>query len=253
MKTNINKFLQRNQSTILTCISIGGFVATTILTARAASKSTLKIHELEKEVEEPLSTKEKIIAAAPEYVAPVVIGMATVGCMIYTNMLTKKQQVALISAYAVLNESYKRHKKAIKDRFGDGELEDIAAECADEVYEEKKPVVTDGKTLFYDEISKSFFESTMFDVTDAVYHFNRNFVLRGYASLNELYEFLNLPRQPYGNSLGWSIDIGECFYGYSWIDFSYLLRTRDDGVEYYILHMPFVPTADYMGNPEDVL
>ena len=117
---------------------------------------------------------------------------------------------------------------------------------AEERYKENDIMVSNGKQLFFEEYSGRFFESTEEDVVLAEYHFNRNFVLRGYAELNELYEFLNLSPTESGAVLGWSIGAGEVFYGYQWIDFEHRKVIREDGAEYYAITMPFIPTADYM-------
>ena len=71
---------------------------------------------------------------------------------------------------------------------------------------------------------------------------NRNFVMRGYASLNEFYEFLGLPQTDYGESVGWSIDDGYC-----WIDFEHRLISRDDGgTDIYSIDIVFPPHSEYM-------
>ena len=77
---------------------------------------------------------------------------------------------------------------------------------------------------------------------DAEYHLNRNFVQRGYASLNEFYEFLGLPQTKYGDEVGWT-----CTDGYCWIDFEHRLISRDDGgTEVYAIDMLFPPDAHYL-------
>ena len=75
----------------------------------------------------------------------------------------------------------------------------------------------------------------------AEYQFNRNFVLCGSASLNEFYEFLGIPKISGGELLGWSIDISESFYGYSWIDFDHTFSVTEDGLECYIISLRFPP------------
>lgn len=95
--------------------------------------------------------------------------------------------------------------------------------------------------LFYDGYSNRFFESTIEQVMSAEYHLNRNYVLRGYTVLNELYEFLGLDDTEEGSVLGWA-PIDDGMY---WIDFNHHKARLKDGTEYYILQMPFAPRANY--------
>lgn len=96
--------------------------------------------------------------------------------------------------------------------------------------------------MYYDEISGETFVRYEREIMDAEYHLNRNFVMRGYASLNEFYEFLGLPQTLYGDSVGWSITDGEM-----WIDFEHALISRDDGGEpIYMINTIIPPDADYL-------
>lgn len=95
--------------------------------------------------------------------------------------------------------------------------------------------------LFYDEFSNRYFEVTIEQVISAEYHLNRNYTLRGYSVLNELYEFLGLETTDNGSVLGWMpTDEGEY-----WIDFNHRKVVMDDGLECYIIEMPFEPKPDF--------
>ena len=75
------------------------------------------------------------------------------------------------------------------------------------------------------------------EVIDAEYHFNRNFTMRGYAFLNEFYEFLGLPMTEYGRIAGWSMSSGIM-----WVDFEHRLIDNDDGgTACYSIDMVFPP------------
>ena len=96
--------------------------------------------------------------------------------------------------------------------------------------------------LFYDEYGSRYFEATIEQVMSAIYHLNRDYILRGYAYLNELYNFLGLESTDYGSVLGWApTDEGEY-----WIEFSHHKITMDDGMEVYLIEMPFEPRYDFL-------
>ena len=82
-------------------------------------------------------------------------------------------------------------------------------------------------------------------VINAEYHFNRNFAMRGYANLNEFYEFLGLSETKEGDVLGWnSWELMEGGLS-SWIDFDHHKTELEGGIECYMISMPIPPVANY--------
>lgn len=238
-------FFKKNIATILTGIGTAGVVITAVSAIKATPKALYSIEEAEKEKGDKLSNKEKIITTTHIYLPTIIIGVSTIACILGANVLNKKQQASLISAYALLQKSYNEYRDKVDELYENSSIVD--KEIAKDVYDNTKPSVSsDEKCLFYDMFSKRYFESNKVDVIAAEYHFNRNFTLRGYATLNELYEFLGVDKIDGGDSIGWSIDAGLSFYGYSWIDFEHDFVTTDDGMEVCLISMPFAPTSDYL-------
>ena len=68
-----------------------------------------------------------------------------------------------------------------------------------------------------------YFQSTKADVIEAFYHLNRNFALRGSASLRELFAFLGILDQfpqEFGDAIGWDVGIMLEEWGIEpWIDY----------------------------------
>lgn len=242
---NLTAFLKKNAWTILTCISAVGVVATAIMSAKATPKAIELLEEAEAEKGEELTLTEKVMTAAPVYIPSAGIGVATLVCIFGANVLNMKQQVALTSAYALLNRSYSAYKQKAGELYGDEVNAKICKAVAEEQCIKSKFEPSDEKLTFYLADCDKYFESTKEEVLSAEYHFNRNFILRGYANLNELYDFLGLPKTEEGELLGWSIDAGFEFYGYAWVDFNHDICQTDDGVEYCIISMPFAPHPDY--------
>ena len=243
-------FAKRNSSTILTCIGALGVVTTAVMTAKAAPKARDILERAEKEKGEKLTAFEKVNVTAPVYIPAVVSGTVTIACIFGANILNKRKQAALISAYGVLDQSYKEYKKKVDELYGEGSDAEIRHELAKDKYtgkEEKHPV-SDESVRFFDQYSNRYFWSTMEDVRNAEYHLNRNFALRGYSELNEFYEFLGLEPTPYGAEVGWSLEAGAQWYGYTWIDFCHEYHEAEgpDEPAYYSIETPFEPTADFM-------
>lgn len=245
--------IKKHGSLILSVTAATGVVMTAVSAAKATPKAMELIDKAKEEKGAELTMTEKVITTAPVYFPAAVIGASTIACILGAHVLNKKQQAALTSAYALLNASYKEYREKTDEIFGEDASDQIKSAIAEDKYDEVKVIKTrpDSKefedtVLFFDEYRNEFFESSIEHVKDAEYHFNRNFALRDYAELNELYEFLGLPPTELGATLGWSSYAGQVTYGYQWVDFNHVKDVLDDGTEYYRLEMPFPPTADYM-------
>lgn len=91
--------------------------------------------------------------------------------------------------------------------------------------------MVEDKLLCYEPISKRYFRATEAALLEAFYSLNRDFALNGYASLNDLYNYLGLDYIPEGDLKGWCADYLATDWEYFWIDFSYLKQKTDDGLE----------------------
>lgn len=252
---NSVRYLKSNSTTVLTCVGAIGAVATSVLTAKATIKAVKIVNEAECSRKEELDKKEIIKLTYRCYIPPMVIGASSMACIFGANVLNKNQQAALMSAYALIDNSFKEYKGKLKELYGEethnNVINALAIEKAREVqiysdgiFTTSTIAIQDGTSeprLFYDEYSGRYFESTIEQVMSAEYHLNRNYILRGDVTLNELYEFLGLDTTDYGDAVGW------CYVnGIYWIDFNHRKTVLDDGLECYILEMPFGPTADYL-------
>lgn len=245
--------MKHNSPTILTCVGAIGVVTTSVMTAKATTKAS-KVLENAKEIKgDELTNKEKIKIAGPLYIPTILVGTATISCIFGSNYLNKRRQAALVSAYTILDNSFKEYKNKVSELYGNDANTMVKESIAKDTYKKNKIELrekSDNKDamLFFDEYSNRYFWKTMDEVKEAEYHLNRNFALRGYADLNEFYEFLHLEPTAYGAEVGWSMEAGGVFYGYSWVDFYHdLHESKDPDIpSYYTIRMPFGPTADYM-------
>lgn len=249
------KGLKRHSSTILTVLGGVGVIVTAFLAVKATPKAMEVLEQATEEKGEELTKVEKFKMAGPAYIPSALVGIGTVTCIFGANVLNKRQQAALVSAYTLVDSSYKQYRQKLIELYGkethDEIIDAIAVEKAKEVgiYAEgmcQNTCLTDDKAcgdpvLFYDEWSNRYFESTIEQVIVSQYHFNRNFVLRGYAVLNELYEFLGLELTDYGSKLGWAVE-DELY----WVDFNNKKTVLENGIEVYIIETPWGPSADFL-------
>jgi hypothetical protein len=191
------------------------------------------IEAAKEEKGEELTPVETVQVAGPVYIPAIVTGVSTIACIFGANALNKRQQAALMSAYALLDSSYKEYKAKVEELYGKESAKQIRTEIAKDHYikDEIPADEDDGKTLFYDEFSNRYFRSTMEEVLRAEYSINRDLVMRDYAYLNEFYDYLGLEPIETGWDYGWTpaLNMERCWQ--EWLDFGHDKFTTDDGLE----------------------
>lgn len=234
----------QTKALLLSLTASAGVIGTSVLTAI----STRKI--VKKETETEMNPEEKMKLYISEYATPVVMGIVTIGCIMCSNHISVKSQQSLASAYGVLDRSYREYRKKVCDIFGEEQDENIKKEVVKdrEVSTTIPDSCPEGQLIFYEEFSETFFFRSMLEMVDAEYQFNKFFITNGYATLNNFYEFLGLDPKDFGDSVGWSLEAGETFYGYQWVDIEHLLCEEPcdpDTPSYYMVHFIVSPHADF--------
>ncbi len=237
---------------ILTVLSVVGVAGTAVLASKAGKEASFKIQDSNKDYDE-ITTKEKFQLCWKEYIPAIVVGAATVVCVVSSNLLNRKQQASLMGAYALLNEGYKKYRLAAKEVYGEDADNKIKAQVAKDVHITSYGFfysdlidhdnIKDEKSLFYDSITETYFQSTLSAVINAEYHVNRNFNLRGDVSVDEYCEFLGIDiseKDFHGNRIGWAWD-DDIFSEGTWIDFVNSFTTLEDGLECYLIEPSVYP------------
>lgn len=241
------KFLSKNASTILTGVGAAGVVVTAVMAAKATPKAMSLIEEAEIEKGEELSKWEKVSIGGPAYIPTVMIGAATMGCIFGANILNKRSQAALMSAYALLDTTHKEYKNKVAELYGEDANSEITREIAKDYYDEEeyKDEYDDGKQLFYETFSKQYFRATNETVLRAEYEVNRLIQEEGGLSLNVYFRMLGLEEEEYGEYLGWSGGQLMEAYWSSWVHFTHEKVEMEDDMECWLIHMEFEPMTDF--------
>lgn len=234
--------LRRSSPTILTALGIVGVVGTAAMAVRATPKALCLIKAKKDELEtDKLTPMELVQTTWRCYIPSALIGIGTITCIIGIGVMDKRNQAALTSAYAMINESYKQYRQAAKKVYGKEADNKIHAEMAKDamiasidwgyqVYNMDMDPESE-QLLFYDLISKKYFTTTMAAVLNAQYHVNRNLAVRGDCSLNEYLSFLGVDGVENGDEMGWDISYMieemECY----WLDFDNQKTVLEDGLE----------------------
>ena len=171
------------------------------------------------------------------YGPSVLLGLTSIGCILASNNIIHKRNVALSAAYTAIDRSFKGYRSRVIERFGenmDRELryniktQEVKDTVVDEETGKKKTVkstvsVVDPNT--YSDYARFFDEYCAGWTKDAEYNLmflrqqqnyaNELLKSRGHLFLNEVYDMLGIDRTKAGNIVGWIYDekhpIGDNF------------------------------------------
>lgn len=249
-------FLKRAAPTFLTCVASAGVIATSVMAAKATPKALglVRADSRKNHDGDPYAcTKLEAVRSAWRcYIPAFAVGASTIACIIGANALNKRQQIAVASAYALVNNAYQDYKNKVKELYGEEVHQNIIDSIVKDACKDAH-IHCDGYSLefedvgepeitrtFYDSFSQRYFESTIGKVIEAEYHLNRNFMMMGDVSLNDFYHFLGLNETEFGATVGWTV----CD-GLMWIDFDHHKTTLDDGMEIFVIDMVFSPRVSW--------
>lgn len=231
-------FLRRNSPTILTFLGAAGVVATSIAAAKATPKAMALLEKTKEEKGEELTKLEMVKVAGPAYIPAVAIGASTIACIFGANALNKKTQASIMSAYALLDTSYKQYKSKVKELYGENSDRNVKKEIAKDKFKNNDININNEKILFFDFYSLRYFESTERLVLKAENRVNELLKLYGRASLNDFYESLGMPTAYTGYELWWNVQ--KC----PSVEFTHDITTMDDGLECCVISMSVEPECE---------
>lgn len=240
------RFLKKNSSTILTVVGAAGVVGTAVTAVKATPKALDILRVVEEEKGEELTKFEKVKVAGPVYIPSILIGAATIACIFGANVLNKRQQAALMSAYALLDNSYKEYRGKVKELYGDEVDLHIKKEIAKDKYDTSGITLEEDEILFYDEYSERYFEASMDKVREAEYQINKIISTNGGAYLNEYYAMLGIDDYEYGDYMGWSREQMMDGSWNPWLDFVHNKVEMEDGLECIIIAFGIDPSYDFL-------
>lgn len=167
------------------------------------------------------------VKLAKAYAPAVALLGLGLGCLLKSNDILRKRNVALAAAYTAIDKGFKEYRERVVDRFGedvDKELrynikaKQITEEVTDEETGKTKKVkktiqYVDGEpsiyAKFFDEASRNWHNDTNLNLSFlkcAQAWFNDVLQKRGHVFLNEVYDYLDIPRTKEGARVGWVFD-----------------------------------------------
>ena len=159
------------------------------------------------------------------YGPAVAVGVASLGCLLGSNHILRKRNVALAAAYTAVDKSFKAYRGRVVERFGEDLDRELhynikAKEVQEIVTDENGNETTTTSTIEIPEINHDNSEyARCFDETcigwtrDPEYNMmfvtqiqnwaNDRLQSKGYLYLNEVYEMLGFQRTKAGQVVGW--------------------------------------------------
>lgn len=257
------KFKKHSPEVLIVAGTIG-VVASAVMACKATTKAGKikeemneemdKIHEVaeahrEDYTEEDLKKDTTIVytQTAVKYVklyAPsVALGVVSLTCILASNGILRKRNIALAAAYTAVDKGFKEYRGRVVERFGtelDKELrynikaKEFEEPVVDEKGKEKikKETVSVADPNLYSDYARFFDDGCLGWSKDAEYNLTflkqqQNYAndllkKKGHLFLNEVYDMLGIPRTRAGQVVGWIYDekhpIGDNFVDFGIYD-----------------------------------
>lgn len=193
------------------------------------------------------------------YAPSVILGAASITCIVASHRVLKKRNIALAAAYTTLDKSFKDYRSRVIERFGEQvekeiryniKAKEIKKTVVDESGKKEKvkevvdvPAVDGWDPSQYSPYARSFDEAhsqwtknpemnlyylkaRQAQATDALR-------ARGHLFLNEVYDMLGFPRTKAGAVVGWLYDPKRPELGDPYVDFGICEIQDGDGFEEY--------------------
>lgn len=198
------------------------------------------------------------------YGPSVALGVISLGCMIGSNRILSKRNVALAAAYAAVDKSFKEYRGRVVERFGkqlDKELRyNLKAQEIEEVTVDKdgKEVVGKSTVEVMDPNNYSHYaivfddgnagwdpdpERTKYFLIQQQNYANEMLKARGHLFLNEVYDMLGARRTKAGAQVGWIYDEKNAL-GDNYVDFG-IFDTRSPKARDFVNGLEKVIVLDF--------
>ena len=241
---------KKHSPEIFMVVGIGGVIGSTVMACKATMKldETLKekrdriqeIHDFvdehgyseeytEKDMQQELTVTyvKGGLEVAKLYAPAVMLGIASISCIIGSHYILRKRNAALAAAYAAIDQGFKEYRKRVAERFGDEVEKEIRYGVKSEEIEEKK-TTKNGKEKVEKKTVKSFDPNNLSEFA-VVYdsgcigwtkdpEYNKTFLKKqqafanqklktqGYLFLNDVYKMLGFKPTKAGHVVGWIYD-----------------------------------------------
>ena len=276
--------IQKKSPELLVAAGIAGVVVSAVMACKATIKASEVAEEVKETIDEIHEIEEKGITRAGNpysiedtkkdltttylqtgakyaklYAPSVILGAASITCIVASHRVLKKRNIALAAAYTTLDKSFKEYRGRVMERFGEQvekeiryniKAKEIKKTVVDETGKKEKvkevvdvPAVDGWDPSQYSPYARRFDEThpnwtknpemNRFYLKARQAQANDMLKARGHLFLNEVYDMTGFPRTKAGAVVGWLYDPKRPELGDSYVDFGmYEIQEGEDFESY---------------------
>lgn len=241
--------IKKHSPEILVVTGVVGVVASAVIACRATTKATVIIENAKKDIDTvkgwvdhpetmpvEYNNQEEVkkdlaimkvqtgLQLVKTYAPAVLLGGLSITCILASNNMLRKRNVALVAAYTTMDKSFKGYRQRVIERFGEELDKELkynikAKEIEEKVVDEKGKEKTVKNTVNVIDPNEPSDYSRFFDCgcngwqKDPEHNLwilkqqqawaNDKLKAQGYLFLNDVYDMLGLPRSRDGQIVGW--------------------------------------------------
>lgn len=205
----VSRAVRDNSPAILTAVAISGVLGIAIVSAKAGYRAGIADSQSKTP---PETLKERFVEHWRKFVPSAVIGGVAIGSVIGMNSVHSRRTAAVMSAFTLADKSLKEYTAKVVEKIGDKAEREIRDEIAKEdlatvpMYQSHVIDTHLGESYIYDSLSGRYFRGDIELVRKAVNDINAECLEFGYASHNDFYDKIGLPKVVLGEELGWNIN-----------------------------------------------
>lgn len=209
---NIGGVIVKNSPAILTGLGCAGVLTTAFFTGHATLKAYELIKEEEYDRKEELPTSDIIKLTWKVFIPPVLMGGASIACILGANSINTQRNAALAALYSLSETAFREYKEKVVEQIGSQkELRVRDAVAKDRV--DKNPVgdrtviiTGNGDVLCYDTLSDRYFRSSCEKIRQQVLDLGYRLRSEMWLDLNEFYDAVGLGPTKLGYQMGFDLD-----------------------------------------------
>ena len=277
--------IQKKSPELLVAAGIAGVVVSAVMACKATIKASEVAEEVKETIDEIHEIEEKGITRAGNpysiedtkkdltttylqtgvkyaklYAPSVILGAASITCIVASHRVLKKRNIALAAAYTTLDKSFKEYRGRVMERFGEQvekeiryniKAKEIKKTVVDETGKKEKvkevvdvPAVDGWDPSQYSPYARRFDEThpnwtknpemNRFYLKARQAQANDMLKARGHLFLNEVYDMMGFPRTKAGAVVGWLYDPKRPELGDSYVDFGMSEIQEGEDFESYV-------------------
>ena len=263
MASRVGVQLAKRSPEILMVVGVVGVVSGTVMACKATLKAQAILDEADrniktiKEVNETANIdvysekdyrKDLAVAYiqtgtkfAKLYAPSLIVGVASIGCLLGSHRIIQRRNVALMAAYKVVKDGFNSYRQRVQDEYGEEKdymfkhgltHEEVVETEVGENGKSKKVKKT--KLTHENDMNDVSVYARFFDESCAQWtktpeynfmflraqqnYYNDMLKSRGHVFLNEVYDALGIPRTQAGSVVGWVVGEGDSFIDFGIFD-----------------------------------